>query len=195
MRIPPMPWEDCSSRPDLGKWGAPDLKRGFGPANSRAVDASGTGWSLRAFLGLVIVLLAWGLGRQLGSPGFDEALAQILEGDLDREERLAALRVLRDSDVEGPERTLIAATAALLLHDRKAFDLAAGQLPSLLVGDLTAAELGEPCLRSLLAALSAESRGNFDEAGDLYSQAKLSAGLWKVPLVEQLAEEGLQRVR
>ena len=158
---------------------------------------------LKAFLVLVVVLLALGLGRQMGSAGFDEALAQVLDGDLDREGRSEALRVLRDLGSSGDEgMVLVAAMASVVLNDRQAYERAAGQLSPLLVdpaGDaadlLSRASLGEPCLRSLLAGLAAESRGDMEEARRLYRQAEFSAPLWNLPLAARLAGEGLERLR
>ena len=159
---------------------------------------------LKAFLVLVIVLLAWGLGRQMGSLGFDEALAQVLDGDLDREGRSEALRVLSDlgSSVADDGMVLVAAMASVVLNDREAYQRAAGRLAPLLVdpagdatGLLSRASLGEPCLRSLLAGLVAESRGEIEEARRLYRQAEFSAPLWNLPLAEWLAGEGIERLR
>jgi hypothetical protein len=162
--------------------------------------------ALKAFLVLVVGLLAWGLWtRQVGSLEFDEALAQVLDGDLDREGRLAALRVLRDLGSSGTEaddgKVLVAAMAAVVLNDRQAYERAADRLSPLLVDSssgadiLDRASLGETCLRSLLMGLSAESRGDIEEAKRLYRQAEISAPLGNLPLAEMLARNGLERLR
>ncbi len=158
---------------------------------------------LKAFLGLVFVLVAWGLGRQMGSLGFDEALAQVLDGDLDREGRSEALRVLSDlgSSVADDGMVLVAAMASVVLNDSQAYERAAAQLSPLLVDPTVAADLlsraslGEPCLRSLLEGWVAEGRGDIGEARRLYRQAELSAPLWNLPLAEWLAGEGIERLR
>ncbi len=179
------------------------------PANWHPVHTSGTrsglGWSLKLFLFLVVVLLAWGLEPWRGTPGFEEALEQVLDGDLDQEDRLDALKLVRDlgsSGVEGDEGALlVSAMAAVLLGDGRAYDRAAERLPPLLVdvsvreADLDRASLAEPSLRSLLGGLMAESEGDVDEARRLYAQAELSARLWKLPLAEWLAGEALSRLR
>ena len=179
------------------------------PANWHPVHASGSrsglGWSLKLFLLLVLVLLAWGLEPWSGTPGFDETLDQVLDGDLDQEDRLDALKLLRDLGLDGVEgddgALLVAAMAAVLLGDGRTYDRAAERLPPLLVdvsvseADLDRASLGEPSLRSLLAGLMAESEGDAEEARRLYTQAELSARLWKLPLAEWLAAEALLRLR
>jgi hypothetical protein len=138
----------------------------------------------------------------MGSLGFDEALAQVLDGDLDREARLKALRVLRDGGSSlAEDGILVAAMASVVLNDSQAYERAAAQLSPLLVDPtgaadlLSRASLGEPCLRSLLAGLVAESRGNIEEARRRYGQAEFSAPLWNLPLAARLAGEGLERLR
>lgn len=140
----------------------------------------------------MIAVLGYGWWLQPRHTTLDEAVAELVDGDADRDERLVCLAVVRDRGLEAAQRgeagaALLSAMAALALDDRETFAtaslLARGKTPYLPGGKgappapetLRQATLGEPYLRTLMLGYAAESRGDLPKARRFFAQAHLSA--------------------
>lgn len=167
--------------------------------------------SLRVFLLLLAVLVAGGLAMRHWPRSFEGALQELLDGDADRAERVACTRALLEVGRErfrtGDTRAgLIAAMAAVVLEDRRAYERLAEGLAAktpLVPGGsgrfdpraLVEASLAEPYLAELLAGHAAENAGRSRAAHRHYTRARVSARLFGAALAAELAAAGAARTR
>lgn len=155
---------------------------------------------LSLFLVLVAAVLGYAAVRALARPDLPAALRQLADGDCERQERLALVRLVLVDGLASADRAdrLPAAMAAVLLDRRADYDRCLGgdELP-LQPADaerLPDASLGEPVLRALLAAMLAERAGDAAAARDGYRRVLRQCKQWNLPLAAQLAGERLQRL-
>ncbi len=166
-------------------------------------------WPLVAVWIVVLSLLGYGLWLRYHPRDLDEALTELLDGDVERKHRVARLTTVRDEALpqarEGDVRFgLLAAMAAIELLDRERFaetsQLLAGKTVYLPGGGtredtelLREACFGEPYLRNLMLAYAAENRGERAEAHRRFQQVWHSARMFHSPLAAELAAAGAQR--
>lgn len=160
--------------------------------------------SLTVFLAVVGVVLALAGFARLGQGSLETAVTRLSVGDLEREERRQLLeQVLTSERGQGDPVRSYRIMAAVALGDRQALRqaLPAGGLPGWAEqvaafddGQLSRISLGDPVLEALLAALLAEARGQ-EDAANRYSQVQASSSLFHMNLAQELAGEGLARLR
>ena len=158
---------------------------------------------LAAFLAVVALVLGSGLVIRAWPVSLAHALAELQDGDPDRDERRALLRRVlalgRSSEV--PLARLQAVMATVALDDADEFAVVAPPLggeafdrvPAELLAHADAA-LGDTVVAALLVAIAAERRGDRAAAAAGYGRVGAQSRLWGMVLVGRLASAGARRV-
>ena len=159
---------------------------------------------LVVFLSVVGAILLVGLAGRYGPQSPEELVARLQMGDLEGPERRAALQQLLTAEAD--REALVRhyqIMAAVALEDGQALQrlLPDGGLPAwaeqvseLDNSSLSRVSLGDSVLAALLGALLAEVGGGGD-AARRYAQVEASSRLFHMDLAQELAGEGLARVR
>lgn len=160
-------------------------------------------------LAVLLLVVAGGFVSRFAAIGFEEAVAELRDGDADRERRRLCLQVIRErglaraaADANDLRAAELAAAAALLLQDEPAWRTAvglAGSRSPLLPGGrgkadparLAEAALGEPALESLFRGFAAQTAGQVEAAREEWLAAARSARLSRDALVERVASAAL----
>jgi len=173
---------------------------------SKNGPAGGRVWTrpLVVFVLAVVAILLSAAWQRYRTPGPDEAILLLADGDLDGEERTRMLRVLvaAAQRSEQPRDQWAGMLAAIPLGDRSGHAavkalLGPGAVPTILPKPMEREllHLGDPMLANLLQALLEEAAGQAGPALVRWQMVEAQARLTGSSFATELATAAMQRLR